>query len=313
MNEDGEAPPQDLSQPTSYGRFSLVQRRVLRAQIEIQQQDVANVLYQHTVLCQTVLPYRDPGPDARLWHRRQGNAHLELQAGRALHPEKREFVDVGLPFGPKPRLVLYYLNAEALRTRSPQIEVQDSLTAFVKRIGLDPKGRNMGIVKDQLTRLSTTDFRMGYIDGNEATTVKATIIKGFKLWFPKDERQRVLWPSTVQFSQEYFEDLLCHAVPLNEAAVANLSHSAMALDLYTWLAQRLHRVSRTGNQFVPWTALLEQFGQGYKRIRKFREVFSATLRMVHVVYPAARFDIDGRGMILFNSHPPVPYRLLPVR
>jgi len=106
---------------------------------------------------------------------------------------------------------------------------------------------------------------------------------------------------------------LCNAVPLNEMAVADLSHSAMALDLYTWLAQRLHRIGRTGSQFVPWTALLEQFGQGYGRIRKFREVFRATLRVVHAVYPDARFDVDGRGMTLFNSRPPVPYRLLPLR
>jgi hypothetical protein len=224
------------------GHLSLVQRRVLRAHIEIESQDASQVLYQHTVLCQTVMPYRNPGEDARLWHRVQGNAHLEIQAGRALHPEKREFVDIGLPFGPKPRLILYYLNAEALRTRSPLIEVQDSLTAFVRHIGLDSKGRNMTIIKDQLTRLSAADFRLGYINGNDATTVKASIIKGFRLWLPKDDRQRVLWPSTVQFSTEYFEDLMCHAVPLNETAVASLSHSAMALDIYAWLAQRLHRV-----------------------------------------------------------------------
>ena len=42
-------------------------------------------------------------------------------------------MDVGLPFGPKPRLVLYHLNAEALRTQSPLIELEDSLTAFVRR------------------------------------------------------------------------------------------------------------------------------------------------------------------------------------
>jgi hypothetical protein len=153
------------------GHLSLVQRRVLRAHIEIESQDASQVLYQHTVLCQTVMPYRNPGEDARLWHRVQGNAHLEIQAGRALHPEKREFVDIGLPFGPKPRLILYYLNAEALRTRSPLIEVQDSLTAFVRHIGLDSKGRNMTIIKDQLTRLSAADFRLGYINGNDATTV----------------------------------------------------------------------------------------------------------------------------------------------
>ena len=58
---------------------------------------------------------------------------------------------------------------------------------------------------------------------------------------------------------------------------------------------------------------MEQFGQGYGRIRKFREVFRATLHMVHAVYPDARFVIDGRGMTLFNSRPPVPYRLLSVR
>jgi hypothetical protein len=45
-----------------------------------------------------------------------------------------------MPHGPKPRLVLYHLNAEALRTQSPAIELEDSLTAFVKRtLDLDPK------------------------------------------------------------------------------------------------------------------------------------------------------------------------------
>ena len=43
---------------------------------------------------------------------------------------------IGLPFGPKPRLILAYLNAEALRTGSPEIEVEASLTAFVQRLKL---------------------------------------------------------------------------------------------------------------------------------------------------------------------------------
>ena len=43
-----------------------------------------------------------------------------------------------------------------------------------------------------------------------------------------------------------------HAVPLNEAAVARLSHSAMGLDIYVWLAQRLHRIAPGSPAFVPW-------------------------------------------------------------
>ena len=46
-----------------------------------------------------------------------------------------------------------HVNAEALRNDSPEIEIEDSLTAFVKRLKLDPKGRNMRTIKDQLARL----------------------------------------------------------------------------------------------------------------------------------------------------------------
>jgi hypothetical protein len=52
-------------------------------------------------------------------------------------------------------LVLYHLNAEALRNKSPYIEMEDSLTVFVKRtLGLDGGGRTIRTVKEQLNRLA---------------------------------------------------------------------------------------------------------------------------------------------------------------
>jgi hypothetical protein len=270
------------------------------------------ILYQHSVLCQTCLPYRDPGQDVRLWQRKNGLVRLEVEAGRAYDGEN--FVDVGLPYGPKPRLVLYHLNAEALRTQSPLIELEDSLTAFVKRtLGLDVHGRNIRTVKDQLTRLSASDFRIGTVaaDGR-AITLKGTVIEGFELWITRDPRQRMLWPSTIQFSERYFQSLMKHAVPLNEVAIGLLASNAMALDIYTWLAQRLHRVEEGKRALVPWTALHEQFGSGYERIRDFRRVFLRTLKSVHRVYPDAKFDLGGGGMALRHSRPPVLSRVLPL-
>jgi Plasmid encoded RepA protein len=271
------------------------------------------ILYQHSVLCQTCLPYRDPG-EVRLWQRKNGIARLEVQAGRAYDGVQDDFIDVGLPFGPKPRLALYHLNAEALRTQSPTIELDDSLTAFVKRtLGLDTKGRNIRTVKDQLTRLSAADFRFGMVSPEgQSITLKGSVIEGFELWIARDPRQRILWPTTVQFSQRYFESLMKHAVPLNETAVARLSHNAMALDIYTWLAQRLHRVPERKSVLVPWTSLHEQFGHGYERIRDFRRVFVRTLRQVKLVYPEAKFDLDEAGMKLGHSRPPVARKLLPI-
>src|SRR5450755_1341020 len=110
----------------------------------------SGVLYQHSVICQTCLPYRNPGDAIRRWQAKNGFLTLEVEAGRAYDGRVGDFIDVGLPYGPKPRLVLYHLNAEALRTRSPVIELGDSLSAFVKRtLGLHAHGRNLHGVRDQ--------------------------------------------------------------------------------------------------------------------------------------------------------------------
>jgi hypothetical protein len=276
-------------------------------------EEVKDILYQHSVLCQTSMPYRNPGK-IKIWQRRNGFIRLELMAGRVLDPNSDEIVDVGLPFGPKPRLVLYHLNAEAMRRQSPLIELEDSLTAFVKRtLRLDVGGRTIRSVKEQLNRLSAADFRFYARHDHGAVTIKGTVIEGLDVWVTRDERQRVLWPSTVQFSRGYFESLLTHAVPLNEMAVARLSHNAMALDVYTWLAQRLHRVDLGKPSLVPWASLKEQFGHGYGRMDNFKRVFQTTLKQVAVVYDEAKFSIGSQGMLLSHSPPPVLRRLLPVR
>lgn len=294
--------------------LSRIEQRLIQSAVAIEADDPEAILYQHTVFCQTGLPYRDPGKALRLWQRSQGAAHLEVEAGRAFHPEKGNFVDVGLPFGPKPRLILAYLNAEAIRTGSPVVEVEDSLSAFVQRIGLCRDGRSIRAVKDQLTRLATAEIRLALaLPGTPARQVQAHIVKGFDLWLPKDDRQRVLWPSNVTLSTDYFDSLTRHAVPLDERAIAALSHSAMALDLYCWLAQRLHRVEAGKPAFIPWTALKGQFGWHYGRMRKFREVFRQTLDLVCSQYRGARIEVDGRGMMLRNSPPPVKGRITVIR
>lgn len=254
-----------------------------------------SILYQHSILCQTYLPYRDPGSNVRLWQRRNGQVHLEIEAGRAMHPAQLKIVDIGLPFGPKARMILMHLNRVAIVTQSPTIEVGRSLTHFVERIlGFSSQGRNIRTVKEQLTRLSGSSIRMGFAHNGHAITVNSGIVKAFDLWMPKDDRQRVFWPSTISLSLDYFNDLIEHAVPVDGAHITALSHSALALDIYNWLAQRLHRIPVERPQTISWLSLHEQFGQGYdpERIFNFRRVFRNALREVLTVYSAARIEDD---------------------
>lgn len=289
---------------------SQAQLRVIQAAVSIRDERPSSIVYQHTVLCQTCLPYRDPGDHVRTWDRQNGRVALRIRAGEAHHPEKG-WVEVGLPYGPKPRLILGYLNTQALIRQSPVIEVEDSLTAFVKRIGLDPNGRSLRTIKDQLARLAAADLRFGVPTSEDtAKTFKGQIVSEFDLWFGRDERQRVLWPTSVRLDPGYFESLMAHAVPLDERALGALSHSAMALDLYAWLAQRLHRIHQRENAFITWAALRDQFGFGYADMRKFKQVFRTALRQVLAVYPAANLTLDGRGMTARHSLPPIARRLI---
>jgi hypothetical protein len=293
-----------------------------------QEQEDQSILYQHSVFCQTCLPYRDPGDDIRVWERSNGRAHLKVLAGEAMHPREGRFVELGLPFGPKSRMILMHINQRALLAQSPVIEVEDSLTQFVgKVLKLDPKGRNIKAVKDQLARLAAASIRLGIVRDGQAITVNSNIVSAFDLWFPKDERQRVLWPSTVSLSLDYFQSLMSQAVPVDEAHIAALSHSSLALDIYSWLAQRLHRIPTERPQSVSWIALHAQFGLGYNpdRLDKFRQKFRVALKEVLMVYRAARVEDDeakparrqvqngkvlwredaAKGLKLYNSAPPI--------
>jgi hypothetical protein len=113
------------------------------------------VCFQHSVLCQTGLPYRNPGDEVRLWEREQGNVTLRIEAGAIPDPASGKYVDVSLPWGTKPRLILAHLNAEALRQGSPEIDIEGSLSAFVKRVRGFATGREIRMFKYQLACLST--------------------------------------------------------------------------------------------------------------------------------------------------------------
>jgi hypothetical protein len=266
-----------------------------------------NAIFQHSVLCQTSLPYRNPGDEMRLWQRMQGDINLAVQAGNVLNPETNKYEPVGLPYGPKARLILAYINSEAIRTQKREIDVEDSMTAFIRRIGLNTDGRTINQVKEQLRRLVSSVISLGYTDGKRGLQVDLKIIKAFDLWFPKDERQRVLWTSQICLTEDYFNSLAAHAIPLDERALAALSNNAMALDIYAWLAQRLHRIDPAKPQFIAWSNLKDQFGFNYSEMRKFKQVFRKTLKIAQSQYFRANIEeVSNKGLLLKNSPPPIP-------
>jgi hypothetical protein len=269
---------------------------------------IEDAVFQHSVLCQTFLPYRNPGDEVTIWQQKQGNAHLAVSASPYLNPKTKEYEVLGIPYGTKARLILAHINTQAIRTQSKIVDVEESMTAFVKTIGLGTDGRTINEVKEQLRRLSASSLSVGFTDGERSVQVDFKIVRAFDLWFPKTTNQRVLWPSTVMLSDEYFNSLTNHAIPLDERALAALSNNAMAMDIYSWLAQRLHRIQPGKPQFVSWQNMKEQFGQGYDRADNFKTAFRKTLHMALKQYPWALNKIEevpNKGFYLSQTQAPV--------
>ena len=89
---------------------------------------------------------------------------------------------------------MLHLNGEALRTGSPIIDVRDSMTAFVRALGIDTNGRNLRTLRDQLARLAAAHIMLG-IGSKRSRLTSSTPSASGGLMTPK---QRILWPSTVQ-------------------------------------------------------------------------------------------------------------------
>jgi hypothetical protein len=104
--------------------------------------------FQHSVLTQTSLPTSKPPDGLLVWEQVQGRARLRVEAGSVLDPATGEYVQPGLPYGPKARMLLMHLNSEAVRRQSPIIPVEDSMTAFFRRLmGKTMDGREVKRLK----------------------------------------------------------------------------------------------------------------------------------------------------------------------
>jgi hypothetical protein len=128
------------------------------------------------------------------------------------------------------------------------------------------------------------------------------------MFIEEDSAQGGLFVEKASLSQSFFDELKKHPVPVEEAAVRQIANNSLALDVYCWLAYRLHSLS--GPITVTWKALHGQFGRSVARLDHFKDHFRTVLALATSVYPDANIDEaeNGAGLILKPSKPPVAPR-----
>jgi hypothetical protein len=264
--------------------------------------------YLYSGWCQAALPHRRL-PDEKGWQVRSGPVALIVQPGMRFGAAN-EPVPVGVPYGSRARLILIYLQAEAVRTQCREVELGRSLRVWMGKMGLSIGGSTVDAVRDQADRIARCSMTFEIEKGQKFGLLKQNLVDA--AIFEENAKGGPHFVNTALLSEAFFTQLKKHPVPLEEAAIRALSNDSMGLDVYAWLAYRLH--SLKGPTEVPWRGLMTQFGGGFGRISNFRPRFLENLKLAMAVYPDAKVDVeDGMGLILHPSHPPVLKTLPPRR
>jgi hypothetical protein len=250
----------------------------------------------HAGFAMTALPHK--AVEDTVWIRQGGAIRLLVESG--LSPDRRP---IGLPYGASARMILLYLQTEAIRTRSREVELGRSMNHWLTAMGVDNGGRGYHLIREQSRRLSLCRLTFYRVTDAATFVTNGSFVRSAIL--PTEGGEQLhLWQESIKLDEGFYQSLIEHPLPLRETAIKEISRRSMAIDIYVWLAYRLHKLPQRTQ--ITWKALYEQFGAGFTRLRAFREKFREPLALALAAYPEAKVSIDEVGMLLYPSAPPVP-------
>ena len=227
-----------------------------------------------------------------------GNFTLTLQAPSA----------IGLPYGSVPRLLLAWLTTEAVRTKSRDLLLGDSLSYFMRELEMTPTGGRWGSItrlKEQTRRLFSSIVSASYEDDRTIADMGYRLTEKSVLWWDSPEpKQAGLWHSTVTLSDPFYREVIDRPVPIDMRAIKALKRSPMALDIYTWLTYRMSYLKRP--TVIPWEGVAMMLGSNYAGIRFFKRAFLVELKKVLLVYPAVDVEALDDGLMIRPSKTHIP-------
>lgn len=312
---DAEAPLVETANQNKSGQgnlFTPQEARIVDSGLAISEEVPGgdDIAFLHSIMCQVGLPRSYT--EEREFVRRSGDAWIMVSAGAL--DEGAGPVLQPLPYGAIPRLAMAWVSTYAVKNNTREIPVGHSAAEFLRNIGLDVDGgKRYAALRKQMHSLAASRIQLGY---KGRTSNPSPMITSFDAWMQNGEHdQKMLWPGELLLSQEYFEKLLESATPLDRRALFALRGTALGLDVYMWLANRLHRI-QGGPLVLKWLNLKEQFGQEYAAGKRgnqnFKLRYREALKQVLAVYPQARVKITDSGLILEASPPPISYREIEV-
>ena len=265
------------------------------------------------------LPLDRIEPGVFEWERENMGVIMRVTAAKITGPATGEKV-YQIPYGKMARAILLHICTEAVRTGDPVIDLGASAADYLKKLGFSLGGKTRQILYRQIQAVAGMHLimsaEMSNSEGQGYEEAEMLVSKKRALWFstrPDADGQDSLFSSSITLSDDFMNALVVQGrgIPVDEGAwryINTHSRSAFPLDMYTWLAYRLHVCPKKGIK-VPWERLAAQFGTTMNT-HEFARHFRAHLPLVLKVYPQAEDSVKfvRGGVILSYAPSPIPER-----
>jgi hypothetical protein len=116
--------------------------------------------YSYSGLCLTSLPHRKLGDD-QAWERTVGPLTLIIEPGRIKIGDEPSRM-LGVPHGARARLILIYLQTQAVLTNSREVSLGRSMREWMGRMGLSVGGETASALREQARRIATCSMRFSW-------------------------------------------------------------------------------------------------------------------------------------------------------
>lgn len=261
-------------------------------------------------LVQITLPHSDPG-DIPIWTRKNGNQILSIRPGVC----RGEVI--GYPYGTIPRLLLFWLTTEAVRTCSKRIYLGDRLAPFMRKLDLDPgrggKRSDYSRLRKQAERFFRAVYTNEYIkDTGVRQKTKWQDIQlapSGELWWGYEGGENV-FDGWIELSDQAYEMFVSSPVPIDTRVLGAIKNSALALDLYVWVNYKTF-IAKTKDrpQRVPWRGLMKQLGAAYgtpenitkSDLSNFRRKAKDVLHKIEILSPTLDIRFFPGGLEIWPS------------
>ena len=159
-----------------------------------------------------------------------------------------------------------------------------------------------------MTRLFRCSVQIIYTDGEHEVTVSSFLADRTEYWWnTKRPTAPVLWDSTIELGEKFFQEIIAHPIPLDLNTLRAMKRSSLGLDLYFWLVYRTFTLKAPLT--LSWRQLYRQFGANPSAgtsTNGFRASCLRELKKIKRAWPDLGYRTVTSGLVIEPSPPRIP-------